>query len=434
MINSLTTRFCLAALLSLSCLFTMSNAAQAEPKFLDRIVAIVNDDIIMLSELQRRVEVVSQQLRSRGTVLPDQNTLREQVLDKMITDKLQLSIAQNNGIRITEEALNNTLERVAKSNGLTLLEFKNQLEAEGQVYRDVREQIRDEMLITRTRQQLVNRRIKISDQEVNNYLASEQGKQGIQQELHLAHIMIPIPSSPSTAQLQKAKQQADSVYSQLQQGANFSDLSAKVSKSPHALEGGDLGWRKESELPAAIRKATEGFEPGQISKPFRLGGAFQIVKMVEKRGGAVRMVQKTKVRHILIKESKIRNAAQAESLIKRLRQRIVNGEDFAALAKEYSDDAGSGSLGGELGWALPGQMVPSFNDMMDATQIGELSPAFKSRFGWHILEVEDRQQEDLGDRIIANEARESIRKRKFNEELINWISEIRSQAYIEIKL
>lgn len=425
---------CTKTLLIACSLLTGLNNALAEERFLDRIVAIVNDDIIMQSELTSRTEIIRQQLLSRGTALPPAETLQEQVLDKMITDKLQLAAAENNGIRISEQNLNETLEKIAASNGLTLLEFKNKLEAEGQVYQEVREQIRDEMLITRVRQRLVNRRIQISDQEVENFLASEQGQSAVQQELHLAHIMIPIPASPTTAQVQAAKKQADEAYQQLQRGADFEDLSASISKSPRAMDGGDLGWRKESELPEAIQKAVANLSPGQISEPFRLGGAFQIVKMLEQKGGAVRMVQKTKVRHILIKESTIRSDSEAKALAENLRQRILNGEDFAALAKEYSDDTGSGSLGGELGWALPGQMVPSFNDMMDATAIGDISPVFKSRFGWHFLEVEDRDQEDLGERIIANEARESIRQRKFNEELINWITEIRSEAYVEKKL
>lgn len=433
MINRLTQRlktFCL-----ILCTLLMSTTpAQAEEQFLDRIVAIVNDDIVMMSELNNRVSVIRQQLISRNTALPPAEQLREQVLDKIITDKLQLKAAQFNGIRVSDTLLNQTLEKIAASNGLSLESFKAQLESEGQNYVIVRDQIREEMLITRARQQIVNRRIKISDQEVENFLTSEQGQAKVQQELNLANILIPIPSSPTTAQLQKAKDTIDEAYKKLTQGTDFAGLSIAISKSPKALEGGALGWRKATELPDIIRAAVKDLKPGQVSKPFRLGGAFQIIKVIDKRGGSVRMVQKTQVRHILIKESKIRTDAQAKKLASELRQRILNGEDFAELAKEYSDDAGSGNLGGELGWALPGQMVPSFDTMMNDTDVGSISPIFKSRFGWHFLEVQDREQEDFGDRIIANEARETIRKRKFNEELINWINEIHSEAYIERKL
>ncbi len=431
--TSFTQRFNAFGLILCS-LFATFSTAHAEEKFLDRIVAIVNDDIIMMSELDSRVNVIRDQLINRGTALPTAEKLREQVLDKMITDKLQLKAGDLNGIRVSDPLLNQTLEKIAASNGLSLEEFKRQLEQEGQDYATVRDQIREEMLITRTRQQLVNRRIKITDQEVENYLTSEQGKQTVQQELHLAHILIPIPPRPTTAQVQQAQKTIGQAYQQIQQGSDFAEVSIALSKSPRALEGGDLGWRKESELPDAIRDALQHLEPGETSEPFRLGGAFQIVKLIEKRGGAVRLVQKTQVRHILIKESKIRTEAQAQKLASKLRQRILNGENFADLAKEFSDDAGSGSLGGDLGWALPGQMVPSFDSMMNNTPVGEISPVFKSRFGWHFLEVIDRQKEDLGERIIANEAKETIRQRKFNEELINWISEIRAEAYIELKL
>lgn len=415
-------------------LLIIATPTLAEEQFLDRIVAIVNSDIIMLSELDSRTAIIRQQLISRGTPLPPAKTLHSQVLDKMISDKLQLAAAEFNGIRVSDQLLNQTLEKIAASNGLNLYQFKQQLEADGQVYAEVRNQIREEMLITRARQQLVNRRIKVTDQEVKNFLASEQGQAQVQEELHLANIMIPIPSKPSTEQVRQAEATIKKVYEDLSNGADFAEVSVAVSKSPKALEGGDLGWRKSAELPANIQAAVKDLKAGQISKPFRLGGAFQVVKLIEKRGGATRMVQKTKARHILIKESKIRTEAEAEKLARSLRTRILSGEDFGELAKQYSDDTGSGSLGGELGWALPGQMVPSFDEMMNRTDIGKISPVFKSRFGWHFLEVQDRNKEDLGERIIANQAKETIRQRKFNEELINWVSELRAEAYIERKL
>ncbi len=410
------------------------SSAQAEQAFLDRIVAVVDQDVILQSELQRRTEVVKQQLLARNTTLPDNATLTAQVLDKLIVDRLQLAKAQDAGIRITDQTLNRTLEKIASSNGLSLEQFKQQVEAEGQVYREVREQIRTEMLITQARERIVNSRIKVSEQEVKNFLASEQGQERTQPELHLAHIMIPIPNSPSAEQLRSARAQAEQTYQRLLAGADFAETSVAVSKSPRALEGGDLDWRKQSELPALINEAIKGLENGDISRPFRMGGAFQIIKLLDKRGGAVQMVEQFKVRHILIKATEIRSEAESEQLIRQLRARIVNGEDFADIAKQYSDDTGSGSLGGELGWALPGQMVPAFEDVMKSTPVGQLSPAFKSRFGWHILQVQDRKEENLGDRILANEAREIIRRRKFGEELDTWLREIRSEAYVEVKL
>lgn len=420
--------------LALSLLTPGLTPARADVQFLDRVVAIVDQDVIMLSELQRRTDIVSEQLQARGTRPPPPEALREQVLDKMVLDRLQLAKAKENGIRVTDQQLNRTLEKIAASNDLTLAEFKQQLEAQGQSYREAREQIRSEMIITRARERIVNRRIQVSEQEVENFLNSEQGQAETAQELHLAHIMIPVPENPSGEALKKARDTANKAYQDILAGADFAEVSMAVSKSPRALEGGDLGWRKAAELPEALTEAIDNLEAGEVTPPFRMGGGFQVVKVIEKRGGAVQMVEQTKVRHILIKDTEIRDAQQSERLARQLHQRILNGEDFAELAREYSDDTGSGSLGGDLGWALPGQMVPEFEKMMNRTAIGETSPVFKSPFGWHVLQVEDRKQEDLGERILANKARESIRQRKFNEELANWMREIRSEAYIELKL
>ncbi|MEH6627221.1 MAG: peptidylprolyl isomerase [Motiliproteus sp.] len=412
----------------------LTSLAQAEETFLDRVVAVVDKDIIMQSELIRRTEVITQQLKARKTLVPDDKTLVKQVLDKMVNERLQMARAQQNGIKITDQALDRAMETIAQRNNLSLVEFKQQLELEGQIFREVREQIREEMVIAQTRQKAVNRRIKISDQEIKNFLASEQGQKSAQMDLHIAHIMIPIPNKPSSEQLAEARSATEKIYQQLLGGANFADTSAAVSKSPKALEGGDLGWRKQSELPSAISTALKGVKPGQLSKPFRMGGGFQIVKLLQTRGGAVRMIDQIQVRHILIKANEIRNEDESEQFIRKLRARIVAGEDFAALAKEHSDDTGSGSLGGDLGWTFPGQMVPNFEKVMTETATGNLSPAFESRFGWHILQVTDRKSEDMGERILANEARQAIRQRRFNEELINWLREIRSEAYIELKL
>ncbi len=424
----------ITGLLTLALSLLVLTPARADVQFLDRVVAIVDQDVIMLSELERRTEIVREQLQARGTRLPPPGALREQVLDKMVLDRLQLAKARENGIRVTDQQLNRTLENIAASNGLTLAEFKQQLEAQGQNYREAREQIRSEMIITRARERIVNRRIQVSDQEVQNFLNSEQGQAQVEQELHLAHIMIPVPENPSGDALKKARDTANQAYQDILGGADFAEVSMAVSKSPRALEGGDLGWRKASELPEALTAAIDNLEAGEVSPPFRMGGGFQVVKVIDKRGGEVQMVDQTKVRHILIKETEIRDAQQAERLARQLRQRILNGEDFAELARKYSDDTGSGSLGGDLGWTLPGQMVPEFENMMNRTAIGDISPVFKSPCGWHVLQVEERKQEDLGERILTNKARESIRQRKFNEELANWVREIRSEAYIELKL
>ncbi|WP_207063630.1 peptidylprolyl isomerase [Motiliproteus sp. SC1-56] len=420
-------------LLALSLCWT-ALSAQAEEVQLDRMVAVVDNDVIMASELDRRTEVVREQLRQRGTRLPPEDALRRQVLDKLILDRLQLQQAEQNGLAITEQALDSTLERIAASNGLSLPAFKAELEASGQNYREVREQIRSEMLITQVRERLVNRRIQISDQEVESFLASEQGREQALPDVRLSHIMLPLPREAGPEAVEAVEARAMRTYRELEAGADFAETAVAVSKAANALEGGDLGWRNLAELPETVAEAAKELKPGEITRPVRMGGGFHILKLVDRRGGAVRLVEQTKARHILISPSEIRTDAQARQLAQDLHRRLQAGEEFAALAKEFSDDVGSGSIGGDLGWILPGQMVPAFEAQLAQTAVGELSEPFKSRFGWHILEVQDKREKDLGEDLLANEAREAIRKRKFAEELNNWLNELRSQAYLELKL
>jgi len=418
----------------LAALLWGGSPAQAAEQFLDRVVAIVNNQVIMLSELERRAEVIRQQLLERNTRLPAHDEFLQQVLDKLISDRLQLQQGDQHGFKIGDDDLNRTLQRIADSNALTLEQFKQQLEAEGQDYREVREQIRGEMLITQVRERLVNQRIQITDQEVENFLASEQGRRTAEPEVHLGHIMIPIAEPSTAAHIQAAAEQAEAIYRALQAGADFAQQAVAYSKGSAALEGGDIGWRNRGELPEKLVEQFAELPVGDVTRPFRLGGGFHLIKLVEQRGGGVQLIDQTRVRHILIKTSEIRDQGQARALIGEIRQRILNGEPFAELAQRYSDDPGSGSEGGSLGWASPGQMVATFEQAMNRTAVGELSPPFESPFGWHILEVQERRSQDFGDRILANRARETIRKRKFAEETANWMRELRAQAYIETKL
>jgi peptidyl-prolyl cis-trans isomerase SurA len=407
---------------------------QAEEIPLDRIVAVVNKGIILQSELERRTEVIRQQLIDRNTALPPASALTRQVLDKLILDRIQQQQAAENGIKISEQSLNETLLKIAKSNGLSLAQFKQTLESEGQNYTEVRDQISSEMLITQVRERLVNRRIQITDQEVENYLNSERGQDRLAAELHLAHILI-ANSSPATPESIKAsKNKALKLYSDLKSGADFAALAVTHSAGQQALQGGDLGWRKQTELPELIASAVENLKVDQISQPIRASSGFHILKLLEKRGGKVQLIEQANVRHILIKPNEIRTPNEAKQLIESLHARLQQGEDFAALSREHSDDPGSASAGGDLGWTMPGQMVPAFEQALQNTVTGELSVPFKSSFGWHILQVQERRQQDFGEKILANEARETIRKRKFNEELQNWLREIKAQAYIEKKI
>ncbi|RDE19866.1 molecular chaperone SurA [Motiliproteus coralliicola] len=401
---------------------------------LDRVVAIVEDDIILETELQRRSDIIRQQVAKRNTRLPDNNTFIRQVLSKMIIERIQMQKAAERGIVVSDAELNGTLDRIAESNGLTLPEFKAQLEQEGQNYLEVREQIRTEMLLARVQERVVNQRVQVTEQEVKNFLASEQGQKSAEVQLNLSHIMIPVPNGATSEQLIAATRHAREVYQQLLNGEDFGQMAIAVSKSPEALKGGEIGWRKPSELPEAAAEALASLDKGEMTEPFRVGGGFHILKINNKRGGQKQMIDQAQVRHILIKPNQIRSAEESELQIQELFRRLNRGEDFAILAKQFSDDPGSGSKGGDLGWVMDGQMVPEFESTMHATATGEISPPFQSQFGWHILQVTNRRQQDFGKQMIENEAYQTLRKRKYSEGLSNWLREIHAQAYIETKL
>ncbi|MFT5720961.1 MAG: peptidyl-prolyl cis-trans isomerase SurA, partial [Motiliproteus sp.] len=419
----------------LLCLLAAAPWVQAEEQFLDRVVAIVGNDIIVQTELMRRSDSIRQQLLERNTQLPDTNTFNLQVLDKLIIDRIQLHLAVVNGIEVSDAELNSTLDRIAQSNKLSLAQFKQQLEAEGQNYLEAREQIRSEILVTRTQERLVNQRIHISELEITNLLTSEQGRINAEPRLHIGHIMIPLANTADLEQINKIQRQAEQIHQQLLDGADFAATALAVSKGAEALNGGDIGWRKPSELPAAVSSAVQDLETGQLTEPFRIGGGFHILKVIERRGGGgEQFVDQAKVRHILITPSEIRTLGEAKIISHDLYRRFHDGEDFAILAKKYSDDPVSGSNGGDLGWTMDGQMVPEFEQVMHSTAIGEISAPFKTQFGWHLLQVTERRSQDFGEEILRKQASDTIRKRKFAESLATWLREIRAETYIEIKL
>jgi peptidyl-prolyl cis-trans isomerase SurA len=426
-------RRCVLPLLTAT-LLSASASAQAEVVTLDRIVAIVNDDIIMQSELETRTEVIRAQLSANQTRLPSEEILNRQVLDRLIIDSIQLQIAEEQGLKISDTQLNETLEQVASRNGMTLAQFREALIAEGQDYNSAREQIRDELLLTQVQQSSVNRRIRVSEQEVQNFLTSEQGKNAVSPDYLLSNILIAIPEQATPNMLASAERKALDIFQQLRNGADFAETAVANSNAQNALNGGDLGWRKASELPEVIATIAGTLAPGEFSKPVKTTSGYIIVQLRDKRGGQSALVEQTLVSHILLKPTEIRNEAQTRSRIEELSTRLRNGESFEQLARQYSDDTVSGSLGGDLSWTQEGQMVPEFEQVMKDTPNGQISAPFESRFGWHILWVRDRRTQDMGDEMRENRARFSIRQRKFNEELTTWLREIRAQAYVELKL
>ena len=408
--------------------------AQAQVQSLDRVVAIVDNDVIMYSQLDQRLNEVEQTLNKRGGQLPPQDVLQQQVLERLIVENLQLQIGDRSGIRITDEELNQAMASIAQRNNLTLDQFRAALARDGLSYEQAREQIRREMVISRVRQRRVAERIQVTDQEVNNFLASDLGQMQLAEEYRLANILIPVPDAASPDQIRTAAQKTAEVYDKLRGGADFAQMAIANSGSENALEGGDIGWRKGAQLPPAFAELIRSLSVGEITEPLRTPGGFMIVKLQEKRGGDTQMRDEVHVRHILIKPNAIRSEAETQRLVERLHQRILAGEDFAELAKSFSEDPGSALNGGDLNWIDPNSLVPEFRDAMAKTPSGQLSEPFKSPYGWHVLEVLGRRATDSSDQFRKQQAMNALRNRKYDEELQAWLRQIRDEAYVEIKL
>nr|WP_314874393.1 peptidylprolyl isomerase SurA [uncultured Pseudomonas sp.] len=413
----------------------LTGVAHAAPQQLDSVVAIVDNDVVMKSQLDQRVREVEQTIAKRGGGMPPPGTLDQQVLERLIVENLQLQIGERSGIRITDEELNQAIGTIAQRNGMSLEQFQAALRRDGLSFDDAREQVKREMIISRVRQRRVAERIQVSEQEVKNFLASDQGKMQLSEEFHLSNILIPTPEGANSAAIQAAAQQAGQVYQQLKQGADFAQMAIARSASENALEGGDMGWRKAGQLPPEFAKMLSGLSNGEIAQPIRIPNGFLILKMEEKRGGSENVLRdEVHVRHILIKPSEIRSDAATEQLAEKLYERIKNGEDFATLAKSFSEDPGSALNGGDLNWVDPNSLVPEFREEMARAQQGEVTRPFRTQYGWHVLEVMGRRATDSTDQAREQQALSVLRNRKYDEELQTWLRQIRDEAYVEIKL
>ncbi len=423
-------RFALCVLLALPTATPVLAASQ----LLDKVAVIVEDDIIMESELQMRIAAVTSNIQKQQAELPDADELRHQVLERMIVESLQLQMGDRAGVRISDAALNDAVENIARSNGMTLEQFRAALEAEGSSYVDMRENIRQEMILKRVQQGNVNNRVQITESEVDNFLNSEEGRIMTSPSYRVGHFMIVAEEDMSSSQRAAAAEAAAALVAELRSGRAFEDLLQSNQYQGFAAQGGDLGWRKKEDLPSIFTEVVPKLTVGDVADPVEAGSGWHIVKLLQQRGGEARMVDQTLVRHILIKPSEILTVEQARAKIAGLREQVINGEaDFEDLAKQHSEDIGSASEGGDLGWTNPGQMVPEFEQVMLGTEQGEISQPFQSQYGWHILRVDDRRTEDVSDRIVKNQASQYIYQRKFEEELEAWLQKIRDEAYVDIK-
>ncbi|WP_105102929.1 peptidylprolyl isomerase [Microbulbifer pacificus] len=409
--------------------------AQAQVQKLDRVVAVVDDDVVMASELQQRMNTITQQIAAQNVQAPPIDILRRQVLEQLIIERLQLQMGARAGVTIPEEELDQAIARVQQNMNMSPAEFQRKLEADGISNNAFRQQIRQELIIRRVEQGSVARRIQITDQDINNFLRSKEGEFWKSPQYQLGHILIPVGSSAPAEEVAAARAKADAVYDKASKGEDFRALAISNSAGQNALQGGDLGWRKTVELPTLFSDALDGLKVGETTKPFRSDAGFHLLKIHEQRGSTEQVVEQTKVRHILVKTSAIRDDDAAYNLLTDLRSKIEAGElKFEDAAKENSEDIGTMLQGGDLGWSNPGQFVPEFTQAMNNTPVGEISMPFRSQFGWHILQVEGRRQQDMTEQYIRNQAANLLRNRRYEEELQNWRQEIRDQAYVEIKL
>ena len=331
-------------------------------------------------------------------------------------------------------SLNKNLRKMAGQNNMSLSEFREVLEQDGYDYVSFREQFRNQITINRVRQQMVENRIEVSEQEVDNLLATESSFSDQNREYHLTHILVSIQEAASPEQVQTAKARTQDILARLRGGADFAQVATAESDGQQALEGGDLGWRKSSQLPSIFTDIVVELKPGDISDPIRSPSGFHIIKLVETRGGEERhLIKQTRARHILLRPDALVSEQQVQTRIAQLRERIAQGEDFATLARAHSQDPGSGSNGGGLGWVTPGQMVPEFEQAMNELAPGDVSEPVKSRFGWHLIQVQERREQDDTDEHRRNSARESIRQRKTEEELQIWLRRLRDESYVEYR-
>ena len=416
------------------CSFVISTNIYSKIELIDRVVAVVDSGVIMESQLNTRVEEILFRLKSDKAELPPLNLLEEQVLDRLIIEEIQLQLAERAGVKISDSELNQTLSRVSAQNNLSLEDFRIKLEEDGTSYKAFRDTIRKELIIQRVQRGRVGSKVDISEQEIENFINSEEGKSQLAEQYNVQHILLSVKSGSTEQQIEKIRNEVNNLITRLKGDESFEKLAASYSSGQEALEGGFLGWRTSAELPSLFANVVTELKVGEVAQPLRSGAGFHILKLTDKRGNTVKFLDQTLARHILVQPSEIRTENQAEELIYEIYERLTNGEDFKQLARQFSEDPGSKMDGGELGWSNPGDYDPVFEKTLNATEIGKISEPVQSSFGWHIIEAMDRRNEDVSQEEQKNRAYQIIFKRKFEQELQSTLIELRAEAYVDIKL
>ena len=401
---------------------------------LDRVAAVVNDGVVLRSELEEQMSLVGERLKAQGLEMPPADVLRQQVLERLILQELQIQRAQRAGIRVNDENLNQALAEVAQRNNIGLAQLPAALAAQGIDYGAYRETVRREMTIQVLQQRDVIQRINVSPRELEQFLEKQKSRPSELNEYNLSHILIAVPQEATPQQLEDATRRAEEVVSRARQGEDFARLAVAYSNSQTALEGGALGWRRGPEIPTVLADLVVGLKPGEISAPLRTPSGYHIVRLNEVRGADQQVViEQTRARHILLKPTEIQDDATVEQRLREVRERILKGEDFAVLAKTLSEDPGSGAEGGDLGWTAPGTFVPEFDAVLASLRENEISEPFRTQFGWHIVQLLGKRQYDSTDELRRQRAFLQLRGSKADEETELWLRRLRDEAYVDIK-
>ncbi len=409
-------------------------AAEVMAQSLDAIVAVVNDDVVVQSEVEHETSLVIPQLQQEGTAVPPPDQLRKQVLERLILKRLQQQRARVLGITVDDATVLEALSSIAARNGLSIEELQATLEAGGIRFADFREDTRMQILTSRLQNQEVVRNIQVTDQEVDRFLAREADSLIPREQVRLSHILVALPDNPTPAQEAAAEKKANGLLTRIRGGADFASVAAAQSDGRTALEGGDLGWFEMAAVPSLASDLAYSLGKGEVSGLLRSPSGFNIIKLVDIKGGAPDSVTQTNARHILVRTNELVSEEDARTRLNQLRQRIQGGDDFATLAQAHSDDTGSALKGGDLGWVSPGDTVPEFEEVMDALTPGQVSEPFESPFGWHIVQVQERRSQDTADDLLRLKAREAIQRRKAEEATEAWLRQLRDEAYVEVRL
>jgi peptidyl-prolyl cis-trans isomerase SurA len=424
----------LAALAAHGSAHAQTRELDTQGQLLDRVVAIVNDGVVLNSDLDAQVDVVSERLRQQKLELPPQNVLRQQVLERLVLQEIQLQRANHAGVKVSDEMVNTALQDVAKRNGMTLTQLPEALAGQGVDYAEYREEIRREMMLQMLRQRDVLQHISVTPREIDQFLDRQAKAPSERNEYNVSHILIAVGQEASQAQQEAAAKRAQEVYQRAKSGEDFAKLAVAYSNSQTALEGGALGWRKGSELPTFLTDVIARLKPGEVGEPLRTPTGYHIIRLNEIRGGTESAVEnQVHVRHILMKTNELADDATVRGKLAALRERILKGEEFAAIAQVTSQDPGSAAEGGDLGWSGPGTFAPEFEQAIAALKDSEISEPFQTQYGWHIAQMLGHRRFDNSDEIKRRQAMEAIRASKADEETELWLRRMRDEAYVEYK-